>query len=558
MSSADTQVNLAQILEQAATRFPQRVALYFPKGKNPDGKIHYAQLSFSELELAIREVALGLTEIKIQAGMRVALMVKPSPEFFILMYALFRIAAVPVLIDPGINKRALRECLEEAEPHAFIGIPLAHWARIVLGFARSAKILVTVGRRWFWSGHTYTKLGLLGRKKLNSDADIWQPSEPNSLAAILFTSGSTGIPKGVEYTQAQFIAQLEMLRAAFDFAEGEVDLPTFPPFALFDPALGITAIIPPMDFTQPAKADPKKLLQAIEQFKVTTMFASPALLDSFSRYGRDHQIKLNSVLRVCSAGAPVRPDIVSRMFKMLPREAKIFTPYGATECLPLALIEGREILSHGKNGTDMGRGICVGYVLDRNQVRIIEISEESVATWADAKQIPANEVGEITVKGPTTTRAYFRRTSATELAKIMDGDDVVHRMGDLGYFDDEGRLWYCGRKSHRVETKRTVLFSECVEGIFNTHTMVRRSALVGVGPQGFAHAVVCIEAHEKLTSAQWALLREQLTQLAQTNTVTQSIDTFLLHPAFPVDIRHNAKIGREHLAAWAAKKILNT
>jgi acyl-CoA synthetase (AMP-forming)/AMP-acid ligase II len=373
------------------------------------------------------------------------------------------------------------------------------------------------------------------------------------LAAILYTSGSTGVPKGVEYTHANFLAQVDLIRAAFAIAPGEIDLPTFPPFALFDPGLGMTSVIPDMDPTRPAQADPRKLIAAIDTHSCSTMFGSPALLDTLARHAEATGTRLRSLRRVISAGAPVRPDIVERAYRMLPDDATIWTPYGATECLPVAVIEGREILAVGRPGTDSGRGICVGRPLAANTVRVIAIDDGPIPRWSDALLLPQGEVGEITVTGPTVTRAYFGRAVATELAKIAEplpggGERLVHRMGDLGWLDPEGRLWFAGRKSHRVRTGNGTMFTEMIEGLFNTHPAVRRSALVGLGAGAVQEPVLCVE----LVRGDWGTVQVELATLAARHEQTRGIERFLRQRSFPVDIRHNAKIGREALARTVA------
>ena len=153
------------------------------------------------------------------------------------------------------------------------------------------------------------------------------------------------------------------------------------------------------------------------------------------------------------------------------------------------------------------------------------------------------------------TRGYFGRESATRLAKIRDADRVVHRMGDVGYFDEEGRLWYCGRKSHRVIAGGVTLFTEAVEGVFNAHPDVRRSALVGVGPTNDRMPVVCIEMRERRRRNDWLRVESQLRELAALHATSRGIHAFVLHQGFPVDIRHNAKIDRDQLASWAVRRV---
>lgn len=544
-----TYANISDALTDRAREAPDRIAMHYPCGRTADGRVAYCSIGYAALERDVAAMARALPRIGIGAGVRAALMVRPGPEFFVLMFALMRAGAVPVLIDPGIDRRALKQCLAEAQPAAFIGIPLAHLARIVLGWARgSLTTLVTVGRRWAWGGHRYADLLEDGRRETGGAE---RRTAPDDLAAILFTSGSTGIPKGVEYQHRHFAAQVETIRAAFGIAAGEIDLPTFPPFALFDPALGMTTVLPEMDFARPARADPVKLAQAIEDFGATMMFGSPALLETFSRWGVAHERRFPTLKRVLSAGAPVRPEVVECMRALLPGDATLWTPYGATECLPLAIVEGREILDHARSRTAAGAGILVGRPVAGNLVRVIAIDDAPIERWDEARPVPGGAVGEITVTGPTTTLAYFRRDAATRGAKIRDGDRIVHRMGDLGYFDLDGRLWYVGRKSHRVETAAGPLFTEQVEGIFNTQPGVARSALVGVGARGAQMPVVCVELAR---GADRPRVEAGLRALAARHELTRAIEKFLVHRGFPVDIRHNAKIGREQLARWAAEQ----
>ncbi|MCL6713110.1 fatty acid CoA ligase family protein [Pseudomonas sp. R2.Fl] len=539
--------NIAASLPRLAREQPARVAMRCP---GRDGR-YATELTYAQLDARSDAIAAGLGRHGIGRGTRTVVMVRPTPEFFLLMFALFKAGAVPVLVDPGIDRRALKQCLDEAEPEAFIGIPLAQLARLLLGWARSARRIVTVGARWGWGGTTLARLERAGQ----GAGPQLAATAPDDVAGILFTSGSTGVPKGVVYRHRHFVAQIELLREAFAMQPGGVDLPTFPPFALFDPALGLTSIIPDMDPTRPANADPEKLHAAIARFGVTQLFGSPALMKVLA----DHGQPLPTVRRVTSAGAPVPPDTVARMRALLPDDAQFWTPYGATECLPVAVIEGRE-LEATREATEAGAGTCVGRPVPPNQVRVIGIDDGAIADWDAVRVLPAGEVGEITVAGPTATDTYFNREAATRIAKIRErldggGERIVHRMGDVGYFDGEGRLWFCGRKTQRVETARGPLYTEQAEPIFNTHPDVHRTALVGVGEPGCQRPVLCFELLPEVAAMRRDAVAADLRTLARRHPHTAGIETFLCRPGFPVDIRHNAKIGREKLAVWATQQL---
>lgn len=548
----NTPCNIASTLPDLAARFPDRIAMRCPGTRGPDGMARFdTTLTYRELDARSDAIAAGLARRGIARGTRTVVMVRPSPEFFLLMFALFKAGAVPVLVDPGIDRRALKQCLDEAAPEAFIGIPLAQFARVLLGWAKSARIRITTGTRAWLADGTLAQVERDGAGAKSQLAD----TQPDDVAAILFTSGSTGVPKGVVYRHRHFVAQIAMLREAFGIEPGGMDLPTFPPFALFDPALGLTSIIPDMDPTKPALADPRRLHDAIARFGVDQLFGSPALMKVLADFGQP----LPTVKRVTSAGAPVPADVVAKMRELLPPDAQFWTPYGATECLPVAVIEGRE-LQATRSATETGAGTCVGHAVVPNEVRIIAITDAPIADWNGVTQLGQGTVGEITVAGPTATDLYFNREAQTRAAKIRerlpDGSErIVHRMGDVGYLDDQGRLWFCGRKSHRVETAHGPLYTEQVEPVFNTHPDVRRTALVGVGTQGAQRPVLCVELAPGTDAGQWTRIEAGLRALGARHPHTAAVATFLRHPKFPVDIRHNAKIGREKLAAWAAGRV---
>ena len=551
--AAEPICNIAAFLPELAAQRPEQAAIHCPIGRGRDGRQRYNTYSLAELDARSDRIARALQSHGIGRGVRTVLMVQPSFSFFALTFGMFKAGVVPVMIDPGIGLSQLKTCIAEAEPEAFIGVGRAHVARLLFGWGRSTiDKLVTVGRRWCWGGAT-----LAGLESAVADDGNWTmaPTQPEEVAAILFTSGSTGVPKGVVYEHRHFIGQVEMIRSTYGIEPGEVDLPTFPLFALFDPALGMTTVVPNMDFTRPASVDPRDIIEPIQQFSVTNMFGSPALLDTVGRWASERDVELPSVRRVISAGAPVPTTVLRRIDAMLQEKAQIFTPYGATECLPVCSIGSDEVLAETGAKSAQGAGVCVGRPVAPNEVAVIAIDDEPIVSWSEATVLERGEIGEIVVKGPTVTSSYHGRDASTVLAKIVDGVRLRHRMGDLGYFDDQGRLWFCGRKSHRLQTAVGTLFTTPCEAVFNTIEGVYRSALVGVGVVGDQRPVLCVELERDGQKVAAEALERQLYDCAQSHDHTRSIQTFLFHSGFPVDIRHNAKINRPQLALWASAQL---
>ncbi len=544
-------VNVATYLRTMARIQPYKRAVVCPCGRDSQGRVAYTHLTFRQLDIESDCLARGLDDMGVSRGVRTILMVKPSLDFFALVFALFKVGAVPVVVDPGMGVSRMLNCLKESQAQALIGIPPAHVLRTLApGYFKSVETFITVGRRWFWGGLT------LGQVRSRQ----WEPynmvdTRADEIAAILFTTGSTGPAKGVYYAHGVFDAQVRSIRAQFGITADEIDLPTFPLFALFDPALGMTAIIPDMDPTKPAHVNPERIIEAIVNQGVTTMFASPALLDRVGRYGKERGIKLPTLKRVISAGAPATPANIDQFSAMLTEGAQIHTGYGATEAMPVSTFGSNEILNETRKLSEQGYGMCVGQPVAGIEARIIRISDGPIAQWTDDLVLPDGEIGEIIVRGGQVTRGYYERPRDDALAKIIHGDAFWHRMGDLGWIDKKGRIWFCGRKSHRVVCSKKTMFTIPCEAIFNNHPRVFRSALVGVGPQGRQRPVVCIELEPEDSGKDKKGLKKELLALAKASPISEDIETIRFHRAFPVDIRHNSKIFREQLAVWAEKKI---
>jgi acyl-CoA synthetase (AMP-forming)/AMP-acid ligase II len=360
-----------------------------------------------------------------------------------------------------------------------------------------------------------------------------------------------------------FDTQVSEIQSTYEIQPGGIDLSCFTLFALFNSAMGVTTVLPEMDFSRPASADPNKLLAAANDWKVTQAFASPAVWRNLGEHCAKTCDRIDSLRQIFSCGAPVSADVLRSTLAIAAPNAKMHTPYGATECLPVATLEAAEVLGETAARTNEGAGVCVGRKFDSIQWRIIRISDEPIASIDDAEQLPIGEIGELIVRGPQVSPRYVTRTECNAEAKISDKragasspPSVWHRMGDVGYLDEQGRFWYCGRKSQRVETVDGPLFTECVEGVINSHPRVHRSALVEAVIDGESMRVVWIELNSKCRSSlDFERTLDELRHEQPYCETTRRIDAFLRRDTLPVDIRHNSKINREQLAVIASESI---
>jgi olefin beta-lactone synthetase len=547
--------NIARHLPLMAARQPDHPAVKIPRGRTRDRRIDYLTLSFRELDAEVDAWVAHLSGKGVRRGDRVLVMVRQGLPLIAAAFALFKLGAIPVIIDPGMGRESFLACVARSRPRVLLGIPLAQLFSHVFR-AAFASVEVRV-----WVSGSATARRSSGSRISNLESQI-AATAATDLAAILFTSGSTGAPKGVCYEHGMFDAQVRLVRDTYGIQPGEVDLPMLPIFALFNPALGMTTIVPEIDPSRPATVDPAKILQAIQQENVTNSFGSPTLWRKIAAHAKASGMTLPTMRRVLMAGAPVPPDLFADVQSLLPG-GTAHSPYGATESLPIASIAAPEVLRETSIAALAGEGTCVGRPLREIEVKIIALTDDPIATLAEASELPPGVIGEIIVRGPVVTRLYDALPAATALAKIADPsrpasvdsvDAVWHRMGDAGYLDAQGRLWFVGRKAERVEMRDGMLFPDQVEPIFNQHPDVRRTALIGLGPRGDQRPAIVAEPISREVVATPSLRRKlvrELRALAVGRPHTDRIRLAFLHPSFPVDVRHNAKIHRLALTKWA-------
>ncbi len=509
----------------------------------------------ADLDRRSSSIAAGLQGMGIGPGKRIALLVRFGEDFIALVFAVLKSGATLVLIDPGMGRKNLIECLAATRPDGFIAIPLAH---TVLRFFQSrfpsAKLNVTAGR-WLPGLPSVT----LGQLEKESPNDLHLPiTKLDDPAAIIFTTGSTGPPKGVLYTHGTFNAQIDQVASHYGIQPGGRDLSCFPLFGLFNAVMGTTTILPDMNPIRPADVDPIRLLDAIDQWQISQSFGSPALWTKVGGFCAKSGRRVESLRRVLSAGAPVPPRVLEQVRNAMHVNGCMYTPYGATEALPIASIESRIVLQETASQTRQGAGTCVGIKFSGIRWRIISIDDKPIRSVDEAIEMPLGEIGELMVSGAVVSKRYVTREDQNAIHKVSDGLDVWHRMGDVGYLDEQNRFWFCGRKSHRVISGTRVLYTETIEAIANSHPEVYRSALIGTGDRFSQSPMVILEPWPKQThdrNLNDAQLSQAVVQQLQDNPRSSDLKRVVIYPGkLPTDIRHNSKIFREKLTEWANKK----
>lgn len=505
-------------------------------------------VSWRELAQRVDQLAAGFASFGIRRGDRVSLLVQPGPTLTAVLYACLRIGAVVVVADRGLGIRGLSRAVRGTEPAFVIG------EQAGLAAARALN----------WPGRRISAPNLPGpaARALGVEASLAEiaasgargtlPAPPagDDVAAVLFTSGSTGPAKGVVYTHAQLAALRDALGGHFDVTP-DIGLVTgFAPFALLGPALGTRSATPRMDVSAPRTLTAAAVAEAVRASRARIVFLSPAAIANVcataDALSPDDRAALAQVRTFLSTGAPVSIDLLRQAHELMPG-AEAHTPYGMTECLLVTDVTLDE-LERAQHSPDAG--ICVGTPIGTGTVRISALDHDGRATGdlSEARDV----TGEIVVSAPHLKRGYHRLW-ATDRDAVRGTESQPgrwHRTGDVGHLDAEGRLWVEGRLPHVIVTSSGPVTPVGPEQQIEQLDGVRRAAVVGVGPRGRQVCVAVVETDPAARRPD--LASPQLTERIRAASETP-IAAALVVSTLPTDIRHNSKIDRSRLAAWAER-----
>ncbi len=529
-------------LVERLLREPDRLAVVRAQGRK------LVRVSFGEILERGRALAGGLRRRGIGPGDRVFVLVEPGEDLVIVLVALLLAGALPVLVDPGLGISRMLSCVADAQVDAVVSV-------------RRARVLAWLRPRAFsavklWATTDGWAPGTVRLADLFAEPPSEVPQRDSEATCLIaFTSGSTGPAKGVELTRANLEATFECFRVLLgDQRPGEMDLIALPALSLVGVFLGRTSLVPQLDFAHLGRVDPRHLAAYFNRFPVTASYLSPILCLKLADYGASSGLQLARVRVMLTGGAPIANRVAIGLRRVL-CAGEFFTPYGATEVLPATLIGAREIEEETAAASARGKGVCVGRPLPGTSLAIVD-PDRQAESWDAGLELPRGAVGEIAVSGPQVSPRYYRREAETRTAKIAGEDGRLwHRMGDVGYLDGSGRLWFCGRKKHRIVLRDGVLYPVAVEGLFAELPFVFRSALVGVASsRGDVVPVLVVEPRSKPRRGQAQAWSAEIQRVAREHDVR--LAAVLFHPKpFPTDRRHNSKIERLELAEWARARL---
>ncbi|MEL4318702.1 alpha/beta fold hydrolase [Leifsonia sp. YIM 134122] len=521
-------------------------------------------VSWALLSTRVHQIARGLVALGVKPGDRVSLLVPPSADLTAVVYACLRIGAIVVVADAGLGLRGLSRAVRGARPdHIISEVPGLTVARAFgwPGQRISVATLPAVSARAL--NVTTSLAGVIRAGKAAHELELPHPPAPSAVAAVLFTSGSTGPAKGVVYTHGQLTALRDALSAQYDVGVGTGLVAGFAPFALLGPALGARSVTPDMNVTSPRTLTARAVADAAAEADATVVFLSPAAIANVvataDELSTDQRAALAGVRTFLSAGAPVSEALLTAASELMPN-AEPHTPYGMTEGLLMADISLDGIRSStaslaADTPTDAAAGSAVGGVpvgrpTATTRVRIAPL-DPAGAVGADLTDA-AGVTGEIVVSAPHLKSHYDRLWITNRLADAHSTQgERWHHTGDVGHLDGEGRLWVEGRLQHIIVTADGVVTPVGIEQAVERVDGVRRAAAVGVGPRGAQQIVVVVELSVRQR-------RSRLAEPALAAAVREAaasggheVAAVLVAATLPTDIRHNSKIDRAALARWA-------
>ncbi len=455
---------LAAVLLRSAVRHADRPAV------RQDGRT----LSYTDLEQASVRAAAFVREHGVGPGDRVGLMLPNVPEFAVLYYGILRAGGVVVPMSPLLKRREVEYYLTDAQ------------AGLLLAWHECAPEAAEGARRAGTAAHTITLGAFAEATSVGTPESTVVHRGPLDTAVILYTSGTTGRPKGAELTHDNLLRNTEVTATTLlQLTDQDVVFGALPLFHSFGQVVGLNcAVAAGACLTLMPRFDAGKALEIIERDRVTAFLGVPtmyaALLDRPER--ESHNV---TSLRVCVSGGAALPVEVLQEFEAT-FDCTILEGYGLSETSPVACF------NHPDRPRRPG---TVGTPIQGVRIRILD---------AEGRQVPDGEVGELAIRGHNVMKGYWRRREATA-AVIPDG---WLRTGDLGVKDPDGFFRIVDRSKDMIIRGGFNVYPREIEEILYEHPAVAEAAVIGLPHPTLGEEVAAAVALKHGAAATGADLRE--------------------------------------------------
>lgn len=474
-------------------------------------------ISFGEFAQKTHQAVNALKIYNIKKGSKVFLLLPVEIDLYIVIAALFKMGAMVIFIDPWSGKDYINRALYKVKPDVLM---FATKALPLLLLKNIRCILQKISLKDFKT------------KMLNASTDSGPCEElsPDHSALITFTSGSSNDPKGFDRSHGFLEAQRMAHHRYFKHEADDIDLCMFPVFVLSNLASGISSVLIDIDLKKINDFDANKLYQQMIKFKITTLTCSPAILDPLCQYLIEKQKQLSGIKKLYTGGAPVHPLLFEDLKKVMPL-AKLYLVYGSTEAEPMALLEATELLEHTKAKTLAGKGTVLGKVVDELRYKIINAIEGALTNYVE---VAHGEVGEIIVSGPFVGKRYYQSEEAFRQNKIVEGDIVWHRTGDLGYVAENNILFMVGRLHNQVQEGPKTIYPVQIEAALEAKKYIKKAAYFQYD-QTSSGLLIELTKGELISKAK-SEIKNECSNLGINPEVIHFVKSI------PKDPRHNAKI----------------
>ncbi|ETR72486.1 MAG: peptide synthase [Candidatus Magnetoglobus multicellularis str. Araruama] len=552
-SRSTEQANISGYIVELAQVSAYKQAIISLSGRDNNSKMAYTHLTFRQFNQRSSELARGLQQAGVIRGTKTALQMQPGIDWFSIVYALLKIGAVPILIQPSLGYARIAQCIKAVEPEVLISEPKYQVAPMIYSSSyQSIHLQISTHRRWFSKGICIRDL----QKNDPTTIQIAEMRSHDPGIIIFSTSCESDKPKPTILSHGTLNAIVELMKSVMAITPDSTLFTTFPLFMILAPTLGIRNVIPVSHSLNACRMDPRLLVENIWDHGITHLLMSPTRLMMLAEFLREEGIFLPSIQRIGAWGEPYPAQELQRLHFYINEKTQIFPLYGMTEAPIVSTIGSHKIVAETQIKTERGFGICQGKVLDDLEMRIIEVNDRPIDNWSDDLLEKDGGIGELVIKGDAVSRQYSNSTKDDALYKIPDGKYMWHRTGDVGWLDSRSNFWFCGRKQDRIIiSEEETLYTIPCEAVFMQHERVYRCIIVGVGPVPFQTPVLIVELAPGDSGKYISTLTHELTHLAQAYPHTGNIKNILFRKRFPVHSLYHNKINRKQLTIWAAKKL---